>query len=301
MQNPFDDRNLDRFLGGALVLNEITAALNKDYPDLGQFHLLDPQIQRNPYPCFKIIRKQFPLFQMEGHGLWVVSRYKDVVAALENPQLFSSQPMHQDYQLIPGLTQYYSHPSLISLDPPIHTKIRRKLRQPFTLISLKKWKPVIAQIIDQQFHTLLKKRGDIDLVRDFAAPIPVKVLATLLGIEEDAQLSFQKWSKAMLGFQKVIRMEPGEERNEAFKSQLDAAEEFTKYFIEKLAEKRQKPGDDLISHLCQTTPHFTDQEIMAMVRLFIGAGHESTSSLIAFALLALKQFPIQKQHLSTLR
>ena len=258
-------------------------------------NLLDDAFQENPWPGLKFLRDEHPVCQVDPGGLRVISRYDDIADALSRPADFSSAAMHQDYHHLPGLDDYFRAQSLISMDPPLHTRRRRIVTKPFTLQSMRDRQPAMESLVSGLFGALARSRS-VDFIRDFAVPLPVTTMAHLLGVSTNRLEDFKRWSDDIISFQVITGMARGPEREAREAQLLDSAGAFHSYFSAEIDSRRDHQGDDLISLLLRAgdgKAALSRDEIIAMIRLLLGAGNESSAYLMGFGLLALHRHPQQ--------
>jgi cytochrome P450 len=234
------------------------------------FNPLSPEFRQNPYPAYAWLRRERPVFHIEQAGWWVLSRYADVSAALRNHQLFSSA-----YGIGSDRGRMRM---MISTDPPDHTLLRGLVNTAFTPRIVAGLEPRIQQITDDLLDRIMDA-GAFDLTQDLAVPLPVTVIAELLGVEPERREDFKRWSDAFVG--------SGDDR---------AFEEFAAYFGAMVEARRRERRTDLISALvaAQEDRHvLSTEDILWFCLLLLVAGNETTTNLISNAALALIENPGQ--------
>ena len=241
-------------------------------PGLGPF---DPAIRADPYPYYRWLREHQPVFHNPRKGFYALSRYADVLAAARNHDLFSSAagvgPNRIDGQ------------TLISTDPPRHTRLRKAVHAAFTPGAVERLAPRIRAIIAELLDPVME-RGAFDLIADVAHPLPVIVIAEIIGIEPARRADFRRWSNAF------VENAAGTAAPGAYAS---AAREFGAYLLTVAAARRVEPRDDLISHLVADDGGLDLAELYYLVELLLAAGNETTTNLAGNAALALARFPDQ--------
>src|SRR5712692_8463454 len=158
----------------------LTTTHNKKEKKRMEYNPFLPEVQENPYPYYAYLRQHAPVYQIPGVGAWAVSRYDDVMAVVKNPHVFSSSinavAMAGEFNPFPP-----EAPSLIELDPPVHTLQRKIVNRAFTprrIASLEAHlREVVQNIIEQ-----IAAQGECDLIRDLAVPLPLITIAELLGV-----------------------------------------------------------------------------------------------------------------------
>lgn len=235
---------------------------------------LDPAFLADPYPTYRRLRDEDPVHR-EAHGSWVLSRYDDVTQALRDHDRFSSAPMNMG---APGFK------FLIGSDPPDHTRLRRLVNKPFHPAAIAQLEPRIRAICDELFDDLLaaNETGEADLIQHLGYPLPVIVIAELLGIPSERRADFKRWSDAMLGG-----------LSEDFDRSVGglAAMEMFAYFNDVIAARRDHPGTDLISLLVGGSEPLNNMELQMFCMLLLVAGNETTTNLISNGALALFDHP----------
>jgi cytochrome P450 len=252
----------------------------------------DVAINADPYPVFGRLREEAPLYFNEKHDFWAVSRYDDVEQGLVDNDTFISgrggilELIKADIEMPPG--------TLIFEDPPIHTIHRRLLSRVFTPKRVAALEP---QIRDFCAHSLdpLVGGGGFDLVADFAAQMPMRVISMLLGIPEQDQEAVRDSTDARL------RTKPGEPM-QVKDDRLGGGGEFFAQYIDWRAEH---PSDDLMTEMLNaefedetgTVRTLTRDEILMYISVVAGAGNETTTRLIGWAGKVLAEHPDQRRRL----
>jgi cytochrome P450 len=259
---------------------------------------LDPDVRENPYPHYARLRREAPVFRVESRGLYAVSRYADVVHVLRRHDLFSSAAMaaalRQPVAYVPE--EEREPPSetaalgVIGADPPEHTRLRAVLNRGFTPRRIAALEPRIRAIA-KDLTQALRGREQWDFVAEFAVPLPVAVIAELLGVPTDRLLDFKRWSDAAVRAAFVAPAGDDESREIG-----RALREMGDYFEPVLAARRADPRADLISALVRAEAvEGTLSEPEARIFLFtlLVAGNITTTQLLANSLLALLRHPEQ--------
>ena len=234
----------------------------------------DPAFLADPYPTYARLRDEDPIHQTGPHA-WLVSRYDDVTRVVRDHDHFSSSPMN----IGSGGARF-----LIGADPPDHTQLRRLVNRPFHPAAIAQLEPRIREICDEMIDGLCaaNERGAADLIEHLGYPLPVVVIAELLGIPTDRRADFKRWSDAMVG-----EVAPGVDRAAI----AGSAMEMFAYFDEVVAERRKAPGDDLISLLVGGNEPLNAQELQLFCMLLLVAGNETTTNLVSNGALALFDRP----------
>lgn len=237
----------------------------------------------DPFSLYQVMRQSHPLYHDPQRGSWNVFRYEDVQRVLSEYETFSSQFMKKR-SLLP--TQPFAA-AIISTDPPRHRQLRSLVTQAFTPRAVEALAPRITAIVQEHLERVASA-GHMDVIEDLAYPLPVIVIAELLGIPSQDRARFKKWSDYA-----VQAANFGSDVD--FKKFMNPAMfEMGKYFIG-MIEKRQKlPGDDLISGLLNASiegEHLSQIELLGFCVLLLVAGNETTTNLIGNAMLSFAERP----------
>ncbi|MVP02548.1 cytochrome P450 [Paenibacillus lutrae] len=226
----------------------------------------------NPYPWYKEMRENSPVFYDEQQDTWNVFLYKDAKQVAGDYQLFSSA---RDRSLIPVPLQD-NKVNLIFADPPDHRKRRGLLAKAFTPRSLETWKPRIQNLVHELIERVAAGKA-VDIVEELAVPLPVTVIAKLLGVPTGDWKQIKEWSDILFMSHDYNRIE------ELNRLKEQAGREFSEYLYPIVMEKRLNLEDDLLSDLIQAEyegAFFNDTEIVQTVMGLLGAGNETTTTLI---------------------
>ena len=234
-----------------------------------------PEVKENPYPAYEWLRREHPVYHNEELGFWVLSRYADVEAAARRPEIFSSaQGVGPDRQ---------EGASMITKDPPEHTRLRKLVSKAFTPRMVSQLEPHIRAITDELLDAVIDK-GAFDLVQDLAYPLPVIVIAEMLGVDPERRDDFKRWSDD------VIHIVAAGQNEARMAQYMESWEAFKAYFVEMIEVRRRAPRDDLVSALVQAQEErdaLTLSELLNACLLLLVAGNETTTNLIGNGALAL--------------
>jgi cytochrome P450 len=247
---------------------------------------LDPDFQQNPYPKYAELRREAPVYRHPA-GFVAVSRYRDVVEVLRSPERFSSKAMGGMDMPAGGNEFNPSQGSLIGKDPPVHTRMRNIVNRGFTPRRIAKLESRIQEVIDELFAAF-GAAGRCDLTRDLASPMPIVMIAELLGLDPRMRDDFKRWAHSLLIGS--TRMGSMGERGKI----LDDVLEFSRFMRQVTEERRKSPGDDLISLLIHAEEEegiLAPEEVVGFASLLLFAGSETTTNLIGNAVLALLGHP----------
>jgi cytochrome P450 len=261
---------------------------------LSKNFMFDSDFISNPYRAYSYLRATAPLHWIDQfrNGAWVVTRYADVLAGLHDPRL-SSQRSHNLTAALPSGAQreFETFNRIFSkwmlfLDPPEHSRIRKLLNKEFTPNMIQRMRPRIQQVVNSLLDDVAGK-SEIEFMNEFANPLPVRVIAEMLGIPAADQRAFQIWSDDLASFFGNATS-PVETARRAQNSLI----RLTEYFRDLLPERRAHKGDDLVSLLLRVEEEgemLSGEELLAQCTLLLVAGHETTRNLLGNGLLALLQ------------
>ncbi len=223
-----------------------------------------------------------------GQRVWMVTRHADVRAALVNPDLAKdirgARERFDPHDLAVAGLEFGGELSehMLNTDPPDHTRLRKLVGKAFTVRAVDAMRDRVAEIADELLDGLAG-RDEVDLLAEFAFPLPITVISELMGVPELERAEFREWSTAL-----VTAAEP--------EAVWAAAKALVDYLGSLIATKRAEPGDDLLSALIQATDdgdRLTERELVAMAFLLLVAGHETTVNLLGNGILALHSAPEQ--------
>ena len=235
-----------------------------------------PDVKRDPYPFYEELRRDAPVFQVAARGMWAVSRHADVGFALKRPDLFSSS-VNADRSDLPASE------TLLGADPPAQTGLRKRVERSFTPRRIR----VLAERMQELARALtaaFAPRGACDVVASLAAPLPVVIIAELMGIDPARGDDFKRWADA------VITRGTGRPSS-TDRAELDArVAEFKAYLGDAIEARRRAPGEDLLSALVRDedgAAGLSPAQALNFAVLLLLGGSETTTNLIGNALRAL--------------
>jgi cytochrome P450 len=255
--------------------------------------LFQPEMIPDPYSVYRRLRETEPVYWDPASSSWVLTRYADVVAALHDPRLASGRAgAMQEQAGKPGLERLFDFIGRMMpvTDPPLHTRLRGLVSKGFTPHAVELLGPFIESAVDQLLDHVADRRR-MDMIRDFAFPLPAKVICQLLGAPVADVDRLKQLSDDLFLF---LKGAVAAATDAEFRTSLRAADELTAYFQPLVAQRRQEPRADLISALVRAEEEgsrLTDEEVCANASLMLQAGHESTTNLIGNGTLALLRFP----------
>jgi cytochrome P450 len=260
------------------------------------FDPYSPTLHEDPYPVYRRLRDEFPVFHNEELSFWALSRYDDVKAALLDPETYCSG---QGITVgLKGLQQSGPNtiPLLIMMDGRRHTRMRAIVSRAFTPRRIANLEGRIREIA-RGLLDAFEGQDEVDLVRGLSAPLPTTVIAELLGVP----VSDHEWFKQKST--EVAQFDPAKMRVEADQEPmltLEPALELGAYLAERLAERREAPRDDLLSALLAAEidgEKLTDAETLGFAFLLLVAGNETTTNLISNAAINLDLYPDERRKL----
>jgi len=249
-----------------------------------------PAVKENPYPYYAYLRCHAPAYRVEPFGFWAISRYEDVDYVVRNPQLFSSAALMT--VMLGDLNPVPEAPSLISSDPPVHTRLRKLVNRAFTPRLISALEPRLRAITSQLIRRVTSE-GEFDLIADLAIPLPVIVIAEMLGVEPERRGDFKRWSDDLVY---AVNSASGVLAEEDRARIRQSTTEFRTYFQNTIAARRREPKEDLITGLVRAEEEqqaLTSDEILGLTTLLLIAGNETTTNLIGNAILALLDHPTE--------
>jgi cytochrome P450 len=262
------------------------------------FRPTDPGFLADPYPSYARLRNEAPIAFYDGWEKWIVTRYRDVDRLLRDRRLgrvihhripeAERPPRDPRFAAFDAIQQG----SLLEIEPPDHTRVKQVVHDLFTPKHVRALRGRIEGIVEERLLALegVPER-EVDLITAFAEPLPVTVIAELLGVPERERAPLLPWSKAIIGM-----FEP-ERTPEMEAEALRASAEFADYVRSLMARKRRAPGDDLVSRMVEVhdadPTRLSEGEVVANAILFLDAGHEAVVNVIGNGMLALLRHPDQ--------
>jgi cytochrome P450 len=256
-------------------------------------------LRSDPYPFWRELREKDPFHRSRPADGWVLTRYADCMEVLSDKTLSSDERNLRVWDRMvrrrnrAGLEgDFYEDnvASFLRLDPPDHTRMRTLVNKAFTPRAVERMRDRTQVVVDELLATF-PKAGTLELVTAFAAPLPVVVIAEMLGVPSEDREQFRRWSDA------VVRLLGEASPEDEFHARR-ARDELTAYFDEICDQRRESPQEDLITALVQAEEggdRLTRAELHSTLVLLLVAGNETTTKLIGNGLLALMDNPDQAQ------
>ncbi|MFF2084439.1 cytochrome P450 [Nocardia sp. NPDC058176] len=252
--------------------------------------LFAPDTRPDPYPVLRALRTESPLIA-KGGDLVIVANYADCQQVLRDPTVRNDPKLSRLGKDHPERPE-----SLLFLDPPAHTRIRRLVSKAFTPRVIRASQPQIHSIVDDLVAGIASK-SEFDVITDFALPLPVRIMCALLGIPLEEFDDFEPAARRLgrvLDFNLVVH-------NDDLDDAEGARNELMNYLKNLISRRRGDLGEDLLSRLIQVEEEgevLSEGELLATCVLLMVAGHETTANLIANGVHALLQHPEQRERLA---
>jgi len=252
------------------------------------YNPFEPGFIENPYLQYAAMRDTDPI-HLTPLEFWVLFNYEDIARFLKDPTLSvedaNARPTAIDQMIIDAVgdrSDRGSH-TMLNLDPPDHSRLRKLVTKAFTPRVIENLRPRVQALVNEMLDEA-EKRGDMDLIADFAFPLPFAVISEMLGVPAKDGDKLRAWSGMI-----VRSLEPIVDTNLAV-AIADASDHMYDYVGEMIEKKRKEPADDLLSALIAAEEQgdaLTDDELQEQVLLLYVAGHETTVNLIGNGVLAL--------------
>jgi len=267
------------------------------------FDPTEPGFLADPYPTLSALREETPVLYEETLGRWFVTRHADVRACLRDKRLgrnfrhvgseeeFGAEPLDPRRQAFWDSERW----SLLWLEPPEHTRIRKLVAAAFTPRSVESLRAPAEELA----HEILKpqlERGAMELLRDYAQPYSIAVICRMLGVPTDRQHDLLNWSHAMV---KMYEFDTTEEQAAAA---TQAAADFRSYVLELIGARRGEPREDMVTALVEARVDgegLSDAEIVSTIIVLLNAGHEATVNTLGNGVRALMRHPDEWRRLLT--
>jgi cytochrome P450 len=246
------------------------------------YNPFDPETRRNPYPSYAALRRDHPVYRIEAMGAYAISRYDDVARVLMHPELFSSRGMGD------VTVQGRRTSMMIGVDPPDHTRLRNLVNRSFTPKMVADLEPRIRELTNELLDRVAGA-GRMDLIGDLAVPLPVTIIAQILGVDPAHNEDFKRWSDHVVQERSGLPVED----QQAVERDMEA---FQDYFIRAVEERRARPREDMISALVlahEEQGALSSDEVLAFIALLLIAGNETTTNLLGNAMIALLDHPYE--------
>jgi cytochrome P450 len=245
------------------------------------------EVHEDPYPFYRALREEAPVYRNETIGFVALSRHADVLAAFKDPETFSNR-----HGVSLDADAFHERAdttmSFLALDPPRHTRMRALVSRGFTPRRVAELEPRVAAIAREHLDAAAG-RAEIDFIADFAGKLPMDVISELLGVPRDDRATLRTWADQVVHRDDGVRGMPQES--------IAAALKMLQYFTGMIAAGRRSPKDDLTGALMAAEidgDRLTDHEIIGFLFLMIVAGNETTTKLLGNALYWLWKNPAER-------
>ena len=259
-----------------------------------QLTALDESFRNDPYPILKRLRELAPVHLDPQPRRFFVTRADDVEALLHDKEIFmdprKANPGTYSREVIAGSAGFADPPDMLFLDDPDHHRLRALVSASFRPRNVERWRQDIRRVVNSVLDAIEER--EFDLISRFAAPVPVVVIARMLGIDETHHHQFKAWSDLVV--QTGFNPAPTERQVLQAREAKNALDEF---FHRQIESRTQNPGDDLISDMVRAESEgetLSHEEIVNQCRLLLVAGNVTTTDLIANAVKALLDHPAQQ-------
>ncbi len=267
---------------------------------LSLYHLLDPEVLANPYPLYQRLREEDPVHWDPYLHAWIVTRYEDVIEVLTHysanrapsPEYFEALGAPEVRPIARVMIK-----QMLFMDPPAHTRLRKLAGGAFVPARVRVLREHIQEIATRLIDDIQSRgpRGQMDLLADFAEPLPAIVTAELLGVPAEDHVKLKNWSVTFAEMLGNFQHNP-----DRLSGVLEAVEHLTNYFRDALRDQRKSPREGLIQTFMAAEvdgDRFTDDEIVANCIVTMVGGLETTTNLISNGMLSLLRNPDQMSRL----
>jgi len=256
--------------------------------------LRSPAFVASPYDVYRRMREARPVAYVPlsaEYGQWWVTDYATAAEALRTPSLSKDFTARANPDEITPLDR-----SMLFRDPPAHTRLRGLVNRSFTPATVERLAPRIEEITDQLILAMAASGGSIDFMSQFALPLPVTVIAELLGVPPSDRPQFREWSARLIG-----ATDATETSETGYEDAMAAQHSITGYFADLIRARRHQPGEDLTSLLIavhDAGDRLDEAELLGMLTLLLVAGHETTVNLLGNGLAAFLAYPDEWERLA---
>jgi len=268
-------------------------------PPIEPVGISSPEFKANPFLCYSRLRAEAPVWRLtmlSEEAAWLVTRYDDVALVLRDerfvkdaanaltPGQAANRPWFRKLKVFQTMQR-----NMVNLDPPDHSRLRALVGKAFTPRLIEQMRQRVQTLTDELLDNV-QDRGHMDLIRDYALPLPATIIAEMLGVPVEDRHKFHRWSNAMMTISSNWRM---------LKAVLNVSA-FMRYMRKIIKNRRADPKDDLVSALARAEEagdRLSEDELVAMCILLLVAGHETTVNLIGNGVLALLEHSDQLEKL----
>jgi cytochrome P450 PksS len=257
-------------------------------------NLASGDFKANPFPFYSRLRADSPVFKTTlptGESAWLITRYDDVAFVLKDERFVKNAANAMspaEWSRLPWFRRWFKlfRQNMLNQDPPVHQRLRSLVNKSFTPTFVEQLRGRIQQLTSNLLDEM-EHKTEIDLIRDFALPLPIMVIAEMLGIDMQSHDRFHRWSDDVVAAARSTW---------ALMRSVPSALLLVRYIRKIVRKRRDNQQSDLVSILIQAedeTGKLSDQELVSMIFLLLIAGHETTANLIGNGMLALFEHPNQ--------
>lgn len=259
---------------------------------IGPVDVTDAAFKANPFPFYAQLRAEAPVFPVKliKQRAWLITRYDDVLTVLKDERFakdrrnaMTPEQLKKSPWVPPMLKPFERN--MLDLDSPDHTRLRALVHKAFTPRLIEQMRDQI-QVLTNELLDRVEPRGSMDLIADFALPLPLTMIGRILGVPTVDNHKFHRWTKTLVS--------AGTNRN--LFVLIPSVMSFMRYLKKLIRERRASPRDDLVTALVQArdgSDQLSEDEMLAMILILLIAGHETTVNLIGSGSLALLEHPDQ--------
>ena len=247
-----------------------------------------PEVREDPYPTYRALREADPVHRSPFMSMWILTRYEDAALVLREPRFLADRTQWNEFKTYLDVEPTRS---LLNLDPPDHARLRNLVGMAFTPRVVERQRPLAEEVVDRALDAAAA-RGELELIEDLAYPLPVTVIARMLGVPDADWPRFREWSRLLVASLDPLMVQDPDRMAEF----VGAQEAITGYLAEVVDRRRREPADDLTSALIAVEERgdvLSERELLVMLVLLLVAGHETTVNLIGNGVLALLRHPDQ--------
>jgi len=271
-------------------------------PEQAIIGVLSGKSGTDPFPIFKktrefgsVVKLSFPMGKSDNQA-WAVTHFDEAMKVLKDQEHFCVDPksIDKDSNMKESLTgntdssspELFLSNSLNAIDEPDHRRLRTLVSKAFTPRYMESLRPRVQKLANELLDQV-EEQGEMDLVKDYANPLPINVISDMIGVPKSDHLKIHEWSEGIANGLGLGTSDP---------KAAESLKDFGDYIMQLVAHKRKKPSDDLISQLIsieEQGDRLDEKELISMIQLLIFAGHETTSTLISTGTLMLLDHPEQ--------
>ncbi|MDJ0847493.1 MAG: cytochrome P450 [Myxococcota bacterium] len=285
-------------LGALRYLVELEWPIRGLRPLIGRYNPFDAGFAQDPYPQYDALRREHPVYWSRPLQSFVLTRHADVVTSITDPRFSTDRNENALLRLLSRFAPL--HPRLRealrvniqSASPADHARQREATRGFFTGPAVQRLRPRIAELVEELLGEA-ERRGRLELIGDLAYPLPVRVICEILGLPAADRDRLKTWSDAFAVL--LDPLAPGASLAGLQKAFLELCD----YFRERFADKRERPGDDLLTHLVTEADAggLSETELLALCAFVLSAGHETVTDAIGNAVVCLIRDPGERKRL----